>query len=351
MTKTTTRRGFLTATSGLAAGAAFGFPQITLASSAPAAAEITASTLDLVDPQYREFAQSMAGFVPDSNSLAVLRQALENGPRQGTQNPTLEHFEMPGSTASFNLFRPETPRATPAPAIIYIHGGGYVFGTAEQYDGYCYDLAQTSGAVVLNVEYRLAPETPFPGPVEDCYDVLTYAYQNAASLGIDPTRISIMGHSAGGGLCASLAILARDRGEVPVKAQFPIYPMLDYRTATTEAPVNNLTTGEFIWVRAANRFGWDSLRGDYAIDDNRIGHFSPTHAVSHEGLPPCFMAVGNLDLFLEEDTAYAMTLTRARVPCEFHIYPGAVHAFDGFPGTNLTTQFARDLAAAFDRLL
>ena len=351
MTKTTTRRGFLTATSGLAAGAAFGIPQITLASSAPAAAEITASTLDLVDPQYREFAQSMAGAELNTTTLPIFRDSVASNPGPGTPNAPFETFEMPDSPASFFLFRPQTPAAEAAPAIVYIHGGGYVLGTAAGYHGYCYDLAQTTGAVVLNVEYRLAPETPFPGPVQDCHDVLAYAYHNAASLGIDPNRISIMGHSAGGGLCASLAILARDLGEVPVKAQFPIYPMLDYRTGTTEAPQNNLATGEFIWNRQANRFGWDSLRGDYALDDDRIGHFSPSHAASLEGLPPCFMAVGALDLFLEEDAAYALALTRARVNCEYHMYPGAVHGFDLIPGTNLSNQFASDLKAAFDRLL
>lgn len=352
---TPSRRGFLTATALSAAGVALsGAPQVSQAQTATAATasgDIVSSTLDLVDPQYRAFAQSMGGTEINQVTLPFIRDAVAGSPGPGTQNPPFETFDMPESPASFFLFRPETASDTPAPAIIYIHGGGYVLGTAAGYHGYCYDLAQMTGAVVLNVEYRLAPETPFPGPVEDCHDVLAYAYRNAAALGIDPDRISIMGHSAGGGLCAALALLARDRGEVPVKAQFPIYPMLDYRTATTDAPHNNLATGEFIWTRQANRFGWKSLRGAYTLDDDRIGHFSPTHAANLTGLPQCFIAVGALDLFLEEDAEYALVLTRARVDCEYHMYPGAVHGFDLIPGTDLSTRFAQDLQAAFDRLL
>lgn len=346
-----TRRGVLAAGSlGLLAGLA---PwQLARAKDIVAAApDISDTTLSLVDPQYREFAQSMGGLELTDQTLPAIRDMVDSQPAPGTPNPPAELFDMTDSPARFFLLRPDSPVANPAPAIVYIHGGGYIFGTAEAYNSYCHDLAQKSGALVFNVDYRFAPETPFPGPVEDCHDVLSYVFQNAAALGVDPARISIMGHSAGGGLCAALAVLARDRGEVPVKAQFPIYPMLDYRTGTTEAPVNNLTTGEFIWTRQANRYGWDSLRGTYALDDDRIGHFSPSLAPSLAGLPPTFTIVGALDLFLEEDAAYALRLTRDRVPVEFTIYPGAVHGFDLISGTTLSARFELDLLAALERLL
>lgn len=326
-------------------------PHIARAQDAAPAADITESTLHLVDPQYREFVQTMVPAELNEANLSQLRAFVDASPAPGTENPPLEVFDMPGSAASFNLLRPETLGATPAPAIVYIHGGGYVLGQAAGYDGYCYDMAQRTGAVVANVEYRLAPETPFPGPVTDCHDVLVYLYENAADLGIDSERISIMGHSAGGGLTAALAHMARDLGQVPVKAQFPIYPMLDYRTGTTAAPVNNLTTGEYVWGRQTNRFGWDSLRGSYAVDDERKGWFSPTHADTMAGLPPTFMIVGALDLFMEEGAAYALELSRASVPVDFAIYPGATHGFDLVPGTTLTTRFNTDLKRAFDRLL
>ena len=309
------------------------------------------STLPLVDPEYRAFAENFPATPITREVLPAVREVNDSQPVPGHPNPVFETFDMPDSAASFFLYRPETPRATPAPAIVYIHGGGYVVGSAASYHGYCYDLALRSGAVVANVEYRLAPEASFPGPVTDYHDVLAYVHANAAELGVDPDRISIMGHSAGGGLTAALAHMARDLGQVPVKAQFPIYPMLDYRTGTTDAPVNNLTTGEFVWGRAANRFGWDSQRGDYAIDDNRKGWFSPTHADDLTGLPPTFMIVGALDLFMEENAAYATALTRAAVPTDFAIYPGAIHAFDAIPGTTLTNRFNTDLQRAFDRLL
>ena len=316
-----------------------------------AAADISSSTMHLVDPEYVEMAESRRAGAITPDMLPAIRESVRSQPILGHQDPVFEAFDVPESVAKFYLYRPKTASATPAPVIIYIHGGGYVVGSAERYHGYCYQLALDSGAVVVSVKYRLAPETPFPGPVTDCYDVLSYVHANAAQLGIDPDRISVMGHSAGGGLTVALTHMARDLGKVPIKAQFPIYPMLDYRTGTTDAPVNNLTTGEFVWGRAANRFGWQSLGGDYAMDNDRKGWFSPTHADSLENLPATFMIVGALDLFLEEDTDYALRLTRAGIPTDFTVYPGAIHGFDALPNTVLTRRFRGDLRLAFERLL
>ncbi|NKX48672.1 alpha/beta hydrolase [Rhodobacteraceae bacterium R_SAG8] len=345
-----TRRAFLAA--GIASTAALALkPGSARAQISTPAADPEDSTLHLVDPQYREMAQAMPAMLFTPDILPDIRTAQDATTVPGSENPVFESVELPDSPASFFLYRPDTLRATPTPAIVYIHGGGYILGSAVSYHAYCYDLAQKSGAVVASVEYRLAPETPFPGPIEDCYDVFSYVFRTAARLGIDPDRISIMGASAGGGLTAALALLARDRGQIPVKAQFPIYPMLDYRTGTQAAPVDNPTTGEFVWGRAANRFGWTSLRGDYGLDDDRVGHFSPSHAATLEGLPPCFMVVGALDLFMEENAAYALRLSRDGVPVDFTIYPGAIHGFDIVPGTELTQRFDANLKQAFDRLL
>ncbi|WP_421858639.1 alpha/beta hydrolase [Oricola sp.] len=321
------------------------------AKTAAPAAGIADTTLDLVDPQYRAFAQQMLPAELSDAILPQIREVVAASPAIGRTDPVYEHFDIAGRAAEVYVYRPSAPKADPAPAILYIHGGGYVVGTAGQMHGYCHDMADKSGAVVVSVEYRLAPDTPFPGPLEDCHDALSWTHARAADLGIDPDRISIMGHSAGGGLCAALALYARDRGEMPVRAQFPIYPMLDHRTATTAAPVNNLATGEFVWGRQTNRYGWASYRGGYGLDDARIGHFSPTHAAALAGLPPAFMIVGALDLFLEEDADYALRLTRERVPVEFIIYPGAIHGFDNVPGTNLTARFEIDLYNAFARFI
>ena len=159
-----------------------------------------------------------------------------------------------------------------------------------------------------------------------------------------------MGHSAGGGLAAALALLVRDRGKHQLAGQVLVYPMLDSRTGTAQAPVDNPLAGEFMWTRAANRFGWDALRGAEPIPTERIGHYAPALAASLDGLPPAFIAVGALDLFAEEDAAYALRLARAGVPVELHVYPGGVHGFDAVPG-KLADRFAGDLKAGLHHIL
>lgn len=350
----TTRRAFLAGTTLAAAGLAStprAFAESRTVPLAAPATDLTRSTRELLNPDYHDFVDTFGTFEINDRTLADFRSKLDGFGAAGRMPEVARVFDMPDSPASFRLFRPENGQDGPVPAVVYIHGGGMVVGKATSSDAFCHNLAQTQGVVVANVEYRLAPETPFPGPVEDCHDVLSWVFRNAGALGVDPGRISVMGHSAGGGLAAALSIMARDRGEVPVKAQFLIYPMLDYRTGTTDAPVNNLTTLEYIWTRSNNRFGWASLRGDYALDDDRIGHFSPAHVPSTAGLPPAFIAVGDLDLFLEEDSAYALRLIRERVQCEFHIYPGAAHGFDGIATAAPTISYAQDLEAALRRLL
>lgn len=160
----------------------------------------------------------------------------------------------------------------------------------------------------------------------------------------------VFGHSGGGGLAAALALPARDRVAPALRGQVLVYPMLDARTGTAEAPVDNPTTGEFFWTQAANRFGWAALRGPASVPAEQLGYFSPALAADLAGLPPTFVGVGALDLFLEEDIAYALRLARAGVPVEAHVYNGGVHGFDGLPGS-LAEQFNADLRAAFRRLL
>jgi acetyl esterase/lipase len=237
--------------------------------------------------------------------------------------------------------------AKPRPAILQIHGGGYVLGSAEMSDFGNHMLAGEQDAVVVAVDYRLAPETPFPGPVEDCYAALDWLAANAAALGVDPARIALFGQSAGGGLAAALALLARDRGGPKLAAQFLIYPMIDHRTGGDDDPRPNPMAGEFLWTRDLNRFGWSSLRGDGPIAAERIGHFSAALAGDLSGLPPAYIATGALDLFLEEDVDYALRLMRAGVPTDLHVYPGAFHAFDLMAEAQVSKRFAADLASAF----
>jgi acetyl esterase len=237
------------------------------------------------------------------------------------------------------------------PAIVHIHGGGMVLGSAYSFRRGPAAMALAADAVVISVDYRLAPETPFPGPQEDCYAALAWVFANAGLLNIDPARLIIMGESAGGGLAASLAHVVRDRGAFALSGQVLTYPMLDHRTGSADCPYKNPTTGEFIWTRALNGFGWTCLQGDYALDDDRIAWFSPSRAADLAGLAPTVILTGTLDLFFDENLDYARRLCAAGVPVELHSYAGAIHGFNIFAHAEVTQTFNRDLINAVTRLV
>jgi triacylglycerol lipase len=310
------------------------------------------STLHLVDPAMRSFASSAGLFDPERDPLDVFRRQLLASYAQiaPAMPEAREERRLPGpADVRVLVYRPhEGP--PPSCAIVYVHGGGFIAGAAQMTDGTCVQLANEHRALVVSVDYRLAPENPFPGPVEECYAALAWVTKEAPSLGIDPSRIVIMGHSAGGGLAAATALLYRDRGGAPLAGQVLIYPMLDARTGTPAAPVDNETTGEFGWTRAINRYAWRALRGSAPVPREREGYFSPSMAADLRDLPPTFLAVGSVDLFFEEDVAYGMRLSRAGVPVELHVYQGGIHGFDFFPGAT-TDRYSSELRAALARLL
>lgn len=249
------------------------------------------------------------------------------------------------------IFRPPTHAANPGPAIYEIHGGGFVMGCAAMSDAANARRAIEHSCVVVAVDYRLAPETPFPGPVEDCHAGLVWLAENAPHLNVDPARIVIIGDSAGGGLAAALAILVRDRGVLAPAGLFLTYPMLDCRTGGPDDPHANPTTGEFRWNRASNRFGWAAMRGEGGIAAERMAHFSPALATDLSGLPPTFIVVGALDLFLDEDMAFAAALLRAGVPTELHVYPGAFHGFDLVQNAAIARRFLLEADHALTAML
>ncbi len=252
------------------------------------------------------------------------------------------------------LYRPSSPSAVLRPALFHIHGGGYVMGNPEMSDVANARRASLHDAIVVSVDYRLAPEVRFPAPLEDCYAAFQWLFANADGLGVDEGRIAVIGESSGGGLATALTLLARDRQAPLPSALFLIYPMLDHRTGGIEGETSNpnIAAGAVAWTRGSNRFGWATMAGDYAFDDDRIGYFSPARAASVEGLPPTFIAVGTLDLFFEEDVAFALKLSRAGVPVEFHAYPGAPHCFDLMaPGARVTQNFTTVLEGAISHAL
>ncbi len=235
------------------------------------------------------------------------------------------------------------------PCIFHVHGGGFVAGAAATYEPLHRSTALETNCILADVSYRLAPETPFPGAVEDCYAALGWLFANAARLGIDPTRIGVMGESAGGGLAAALALLMRDRKAYGLAFQHLIYPMLDDRTCTTPTP--HPFAGEFVWTASSNRVGWSALLGH---EPGRAGvspYAAPARAADLAGLPPAFISTAALDLFVEEDLEYARRLMRAGVPVELRVYAGAFHAFDLLSKSEVSLTARRDTLQALRRAL
>ncbi len=239
---------------------------------------------------------------------------------------TIEHFvpSPEGHEVRVLVHRPDDLSGA-APGILYAHGGGYLLGSADSMRITNQLMAREASCIVVSVDYRLPPEVPHPGPVEDCYAALKWLHDNAEELGIDKGRIAVAGESAGGGLAATTALLARDRGEVPLVYQHLIYPMLDDRTGPETA---NPFSGEFVWTADNNRLGWSALLGHAPGGEGVSGYASPARAEDLSGLPATFITVGALDLFAEENLEYARRLMRAGVPTELHLYPGAYHGFE-----------------------
>jgi acetyl esterase/lipase len=235
------------------------------------------------------------------------------------------------------IYQPKKPQGLMS-GYLHIHGGGYVVGEPEIAMPRNQLYAGELNCTVVSVDYRLSPETAFPGPVEDCYAALKWLHANADALGVDKDRIAIGGESAGGGLAAGLGLLTRDRGKIKLCHQQLIYPMIDDRSAVAKHPV----AGEFIWNKNANHFGWSAMLGHPPGRAKESPYVAAARAKDVSGLPPTYISTGALDLFLEENLEYARRLMRAGVPVELHVYPGAIHGFDGVPSSRLAKQHARD---------
>lgn len=232
----------------------------------------------------------------------------------------------PGNEALDVIILDPAPNAGGKPALLHMHGGGYVMGRPALFVPFLQRIAHDVGCVVVAVTYRLAPETPFPGALLDNYAALTWLHRNADELGVDPTHLAIGGESAGGGHAAMLAIHARDKGEVPVAFQWLIYPMIDDRTGSSRQMPPHL--GAYLWSSKQNRFGWESLLGMPAGQEKVPYGSVPSRMPDLAGLPRAYVASGALDLFVEEDVEYARRLIMAGVPTELEISAGAYHGFN-----------------------
>ena len=316
-----------------------------------------ADPLAHVDPELRAMARTiLAQRVPSLTraGLPAMRAAWVAPPTLPPPAAPVALRTIPGRRGDpdvpVQVINAATTAGKRRPAILHIHGGGMISGKAQNMTAFCQTLASEFDCLVVNVDYRLAPETPFPGPVEDIYAALLWLHRNAAALGVDTARIAVMGENAGGGLAALLAITARDRGEVPLCYQLLIYPMLDDRTGSSAAAPG--TPPPIGWSREANVFGWSAFLGVPAGSAQVPPGAVPARVADLTGLPPCFIGVGAIDLFADEDLTYARRLIAAGVPTQVQVTPGAFHAFDAVApqarvARDFTAAWKSGLAAAF----
>jgi acetyl esterase len=279
---------------------------------APAAAELPDFEMNDVGVARERMQQMMeemraARGAPDESGVRY-REELVPGPDGAPDVP-------------LRIYTPERPVA---PAAVYdVHGGGFVLGDLEGGHASNLQLARELGVVVVTVDYRLAPEHPFPAPLEDCYAGLVWTAKNADALGIDADRIALHGISAGGGLCAALALLARDRGGPHIAFQYLGVPEVDDRL---ETPSMRAFTDTPIWNRPRAEFSWDSYLGTGRRGTAEVSHYAaPARATDLTGLPPAYVSVMEFDPLRDEGIAYAQALLHAGVPVELHLFPGTFH--------------------------
>ena len=285
---------------------------------------------DRLDEAHKAVLEMIPDALLDLTDIPKARRALDSflaaraAQAPGFPGVEVEDHWAPGAAGDPDVMvRVYTPSGLDAgaPALYWIHGGGMVMGSVARNDIECKGWATDMRCVVASVEYRLAPENPHPSPIEDCFAGLAWLVSKAESLGVDTGRIAVGGASAGGGLAAALALIARDRG-VDIIFQQLICPMLDDRNITRSS---HWVQHPKVWNRVANIAGWSALLGKPAGSDDVSPYASPARAEDLSGLAPAFIIVGDLDLFVDESIEYAQRLAAAGVPTELHILPGAVH--------------------------
>ena len=300
-----------------------------------------------VDPQIAAVVSTVPTAGLDAETLALARSWDITPPVELSDAVERRDYVVPGDPdVVIRVHRPANVEDE-LPCVYSIHGGGYVVGSYTMDDARFDRWCPKHRCVGVSVEYRLAPETPYPGPLEDCYQGLRWVHEHAHELGIDAAHIGIAGASAGGGLAAALALLARDRGEVPLRFQLLDCPMLDDRQHTPSSRLDGL----LIWSRESNEFGWRSYLGDLYGRPDVPAYAAAARATDLQGLPPAYVCVGAVDGFRDEDIDYATRLNQAGVPADLHVYPGAPHGVMLFPDTAVAKSYARGIEEWIGRQL
>ncbi|GAA3566758.1 alpha/beta hydrolase [Amycolatopsis ultiminotia] len=288
---------------------------------------------DMIDPELRRRAQVLRRVLKSSRSEDDLRGS---GPLPGFADRWLrarvprglirheERIARPdGSTLRVLVYRSATHRPD-APGLLWIHGGGYASGAAELEASAFTPLILGSGAVVVAPDYRLSTEAPYPAALDDCYHALRWLKEQAARLGVRSDQLVVGGGSAGGGLTAATTLYARDKAEVRIAFQMPIYPMIEDRGNTPSTLDNDAP----VWDAGTNRSAWKLYLGDLYGTPDVPAYAAPARETDYAGLPPTMTYVGSIEAFRDETVHYVENLRAAGVPVEFREYPGAFHGFD-----------------------
>lgn len=309
-----------------------------------------------LDPELRELLADMPLMSQLSPEvLAQLRQ-LPSTPVE----PLLAHRQVDrrevtvpakdGAPIPLSVFSPaHTDRTTTAPCVYWMHGGGMVMGDRFSQIDIPLEWLDEFGAVVVSVDYRLAPEATGTALVDDCYQGLLWVAEHSAELGIDPARIIVAGASAGGGLAAGVTLLARDLGTPAIAAQMLICPMLDHRNTTTSS--RQYSGGPGVWTREMNEFGWRAVLGDLT-NQEVPAYVSPALADDLSVLPTTYVDTGSAEVFRDEDTDYATRIWAAGGQAELHVWAGGFHGFDAlYPQARISATARQTRTAWLARLL
>ena len=311
------------------------------------------SVLHRVDPEFIPIIEAVPNI--DLGDIDAARAALHAVYASvGTHVPspavstTDQHIPgLPGNPAvHIRLFRPKEVTG-PLPALYWIQGGGYVLTAPDLDDALCEEIAIAQRCAVISVEWRRAPEAPYPAAHEDCFAGLLWLFANGMEVGVDPSRIVLGGASSGGGAAAAVALRLRDEGQYRLLHQLLIYPMLDDRNTTRSSAE---VTDPELWSRRSNELAWRAYLGALHGSDDVPAYAAPARAADLSGLAPATILTGELDLFVDENIEYAQRLLAAGVGLELHVYPSVHHGFNVHnPAAIISRRFFADRDSALRR--